>query len=331
MNKLKYVYIGTALILMTALIGVYGYVHIEHARVLDAIYMTVITITTVGFGEVFPLSDTGKIFTIFMIIMGTGTVAYTATQVVDYIVTGDLTNLFGRRKMQHKIDNLSGHYILCGFGRMGRIIAEILCENNVPFVIVDPEDRRSETSEDKYMFITGDATHDTVLRKAGVEKAKGLITVVDTDEKNLYIVLTAKGLNKDLYIVAKVAQEDANSKFTWAGANRIVSPYTIGGRSIAYSIIKPNVSDFFDMAMVRNDLGMKVEEVKITKGSILEDVSIMNSNVRRIGIIIVAIRKNDGDFIYNPSPNEVIRAEDTLIAIGRAEDFNSLDKYLKRG
>ncbi|MGE4317979.1 MAG: TrkA family potassium uptake protein [Deferribacterales bacterium] len=330
-NKLKYVYIGSALIILTAFIGVFGYVHIEHASILDSVYMTVITITTVGFGEVFPLSDNGKIFTIFMILMGTGTVAYTATQFIDYVVTGDLTNMFGRRKMQHTIDSMNNHFILCGFGRMGRIIAEILRDNQVPFIIVDPEERKSEAADEKYVFVTGDATHDMVLKRAGVDRAKGLITVVDTDEKNLYIVLTAKGLNKKLYIVAKVAQEEANSKFMWAGADKIVSPYTIGGRSIAYSIIKPHVSDFLDMTMGKNDLGMKVEEVIIHEGNRLENVAIMDSNVRQLGIIIVAIRKNDGVFLYNPGPHEVIRAEDTLIALGRSEDFIALDKYLSRG
>lgn len=330
-NKLRHVYIGSGLIFLTALMGVLGYMHIEHASLIDSVYMTVITITTVGFGEVFPLSDAGKMFTIFLIITGAGTAAYTATQFIDYIVTGDLTNLFGRRKMDHVIDRMQDHYIVCGFGRMGRIIAEIFSENGVPFVVIDPQERQSEVSDDKYIFVRGDATHDSVLVKAGVKKARGLIAVVDTDVKNLYIVLTAKGLNKDLYIVAKVAQEEAHTKFTWAGADKIVSPYTIGGFSIANSIIRPNVFDFLGMAMGRNEYGIKVEEVKVQEGSRLDNVAIMDSNVRNLGIIIIAIRRSGGRFVYNPGPHEVILAEDTLIALGHNEDFDALDKYLKRG
>jgi voltage-gated potassium channel len=330
-KKLKYVYIGTALIFLVAVTGTLGYMFLEHASVLDALYMTIITMATVGYGEIFPLSDGGKMFTIFLIITGTGTVAYTATQFVDYVVTGDLTNFFGRRKMNHIIENMNSHYILCGFGRMGKIIAGLLRDNHVPFVIIDPEERISETAEEKYVFVTGDATHEAVLKKAGVSRAKGLITVVDTDVKNLYIVLTAKGLNKNLYIVAKVAQEEAASKFEWAGADKIVSPYTIGGQSIAYSIIKPHVTDFLDMAMGKQEYGIRVEEIVVHEGSVLENVSIIDSNVRKDGIIIVAIRKSDGGFIYNPGPSEVFRAEDTLIALGRKEDFEALDKHLKRG
>jgi voltage-gated potassium channel len=330
-NKLKYVYIGTALIFLVAVTGTLGYMHIEHANFLDSLYMTIITMATVGYGEIFPLSDAGKIFTVFLIITGTGTVAYTATQFVDYVVTGDLTNFFGRRKMNRIIDNMDSHYILCGFGRMGKIIAGLLSENKVPFVVVDPEERMSESSDEKYVFVMGDATHEAVLKKAGVMRAKGLITVVDTDVKNLYIVLTAKGLNKNLYIVAKVAQEEAATKFEWAGADKIVSPYTIGGQSIAYSIIKPYVSNFLSMAMGNQEYGIMVEELIVHSGSVLENVSIVDSNVRKIGIIIVAIRKSDGGFVYNPGPNEVIRAEDTLIALGRKVDFEALEKHLKRG
>lgn len=330
MNKLKYVYIGSSLIILTVFIGIYGYVKIEDASIINAAYMTIITVTTVGYGEIFPLSDTGKLFTIFLIIMGTGTVAYTATQFIDYVVTGDLTNMFGRKKMQHKIDTMNNHYILCGFGRMGRIIAEILREHKVHFIIIDPVERKSESAEEQYIFVQGDATHDMVLKKAGVERAKGLITVVDSDEKNLYIVLTAKGLNKGLYVVAKVAQEEANTKFLWAGADKIVSPYTIGGQSIAHSIIKPNVTDFLDMAMGKNNFGIKVEEVIVHEGSVLEDVALMDSNIRKIGVIVVAIKKSGG-FIFNPGPQEVIRANDTLIALGRPEDLHSLEQYILRG
>jgi len=277
------------------------------------------------------LSPTGKLFTVLLIIIGTGTLAYTASQFIDYVVAGELRNMFGRKKMENKIDALDEHYILCGFGRMGRIIADILSEHNLPFVVVDPTPRSSETSENQYLFVTGDATHENVLIKAGILRAKGLITVVDEDVTNLYITLTAKGLSRDLYVVSKCAQEEAHSKLIWAGADKIVSPYTIGGESIAQSIIKPNVTDFMDMAMGNSGYNVMVEEVLIKEHSILDEKHIKESNIRSHGIIIIAIKKKNGAFIYNPGPEEILNAGDTLIALGRKEDFESLNNYLEKG
>lgn len=330
-SKLRFAYVGTFMLLFTMLVGVAGYTLIEGAGLVDAFYMTVITISTVGFSEVIPLSQMGKLFTVILIILGTGTLAYTASQFVDYVVAGELRNLFGRRKMEGKIEALEDHYILCGFGRMGKIIAEILAKNNLPFVIVDPNPGHSESSENQYLFITGDATHEIVLIKAGILRAKGLITVVDQDVTNLYIVLTAKGLDKDLYVVTKCAQEEAYSKLMWAGADKIVSPYTIGGQSIAQSIIKPNVTDFLDMAMGNTGYQIMVEEVRIQEKSRLDGVYLKDSNIRKHGIIVVAVKKKNSAFIYNPGPDELLTAGDTLIALGRKEDFESLDNYLSRG
>ncbi|ADD68131.1 TrkA-N domain protein [Denitrovibrio acetiphilus DSM 12809] len=330
-SKLKFVWVGAFLILATMLIGVAGYVAIEKASIIDALYMTVITVSTVGFGEVIPLSQLGKLFTIVLIILGTGTLAYTASQFVDYVVAGELRNMFGRKKMQNKIEALEDHYILCGFGRMGRIIAEILAENNLPFVIVDPAPRQSESSDNQYLFVTGDATHESVLIKAGILHAKGLITVVDQDVTNLYIVITAKGLSKDLYVVTKCAQEEAYSKLMWAGADKIVSPYTIGGKSIAQSIIKPNVTNFVEMAMGHSGYHIMVDEVLVKENSHISEKMIKDSNIRSHGIIIVAINKKNKGFVFNPGPDEILTAGDTVIALGRKEDFESLQNYIERG
>jgi len=327
-SRLKFVYVGTLLLITTLGTGVCGYVFIEGATIVDALYMTVITVSTVGFGEVIPLSKGGKLFTIVIIIMGTGTVAYTAAQLVEYFVAGELRDLFGRKKMDSKINAMKDHYILCGFGRMGTVIAKKLWNEKIPFVIVDPMERHSETADNKYLFVTGDATNEAVLKKAGVDRAKGLITVVDSDIKNLYIVLTAKSMKSDLYVVSKASQEEALSKIKWAGADKIVSPYTISGHKIANSITKPNVSYFFETLMGGNDLNINVEEVTIGENSVYAGKMIKETNVRTLGIIIVAIKKKNGAFIYNPGPNEVIMVGDTLISLGRKEDFESLEKFL---
>jgi voltage-gated potassium channel len=323
----RFMYVATGLVTFNVLLGACGYMIIEKASFLDALYMTVITVTTVGFGEVFPLSSAGKAFTIFIVVFGTGTLAYTATQVLDSVVAGELGRIFGKKRMTMEINRLGGHYIICGVGRMGKVICENLHNSGVPFVVVDyKETLRENMNKLGYLFISGDATKEETLAEAGIMKAKGLVTVVDSDVKNVYIVITAKGMRKDLYVVAKAAEEEAHSKLTWAGADKVVSPYTIGGMSIAHSITKPSVTEFIDVALGHGDYNVNVEEVRIEKDSFFDGKQIKESNIRKAGIIIIAIKKAHGAFMYNPGPDAVISGGDTLIALGRKADFEALGK-----
>lgn len=327
----KFVYIGLGLGLLTVICGVCGYMLIEGANFVDSLYMTIITVTTVGFGEVVPLSQTGKVFTVFLIVIGTGTAAYTASQFIDYVIAGELGKVFGRKRMQKDISKLRDHYIICGFGRMGKVICETLAKNSVPFVVLDLDENLHEyMAEHKYFYINGDATKEEELINAGILDAKGLITVVDSDVKNLFIVVTAKGMNKSLYVVSKAADESSHSKLFWAGADKVVSPYTIGGLSIANSIVKPSVTEFIDLAMGNKDFNIEVEEVLIDEGTMFDGISIKDTNIRKLGLIIIAIKKSTRAFMYNPGPETVINAGDRLICLGRKIDFDSLNKALNK-
>lgn len=234
--------------------------------------------------------------------------------------------------MEKRIQDLSGHYIICGFGRMGRVIAGELNRKGIPFVVVDGKDSLSEEMEMlRFHFLHGDATREEALVRAGIERAKGLISVVDTDMANVYIVLTARGFNKDLYIMAKCSADEAQTKLKWAGANKVISPYTTGAHSIANAILKPNVSEFLELALGSGDYNIEVEEFPIEEGSFFHGKKIMESNIRTFGIIIIAIRKASGAFFYNPGPETLMNSGDTLIVLGRHEDFLNLKKTHGRG
>lgn len=325
-RQFRPVIIGILIFIIVIIIGSIGYVYIEGAGVIDAIYMTVITITTVGFGEIFPLSQAGRLFTIGLVITGAGTVAYTASHVIEFIIAGEIRKSFRRKKMDKKISKLKDHYIICGFGRMGKVIAKKLKYKKIDFVIIDKKEKLlTEMEEKDYLYITGDGSRESILIQAGVLDAKGLITVVNSDAENVYIILTAKGFNKDLYVISRSSSEEASVKMFWAGSDKTVSPYDIGGGAIADSILKPHVSHFFELAMGHTDLNIEVDEIIIDDKSIFLNKKIKESNIRNAGIIVIAIKKCDGTFRFNPGPDELIEGGDTLIALGRENDFQSLD------
>ncbi len=326
----KFVIWGIAGIFFVIFIGVAGYMCIEGASFLDALYMTIITVATVGFKEVFELSPAGKIFTIIIIILGTGLIAYSATQIVDYLIAGEIKKRFWRKKMDKKIKQMENHYIICGYGRMGGFIAERLRFSNEDFVVIEfNEEKEKKAEESGDVFVFGDATKSDVLKRAGIERAKGLVSVVDSDAQNVYITLTAKWLNPKLHIITKANDEDAATKMKWAGASKVVSPTLMGSRSIANSILKPNVSEFLELALSHNDYDIDVSELELDKSSFLLGKKIYETDIRKIGIIIIAIKKEDNTFIYNPGPNQILEEGDTLIVLGRNDDFKRLNKLMR--
>jgi len=320
-SNTRFVILGLIGIFFIVSLGVAGYMYIEGAGFIDALYMTIITIATVGFREVFELSSAGKIFTIIIIILGTGFIAYAATQIIDYLIAGEIKKSFWRKKMDKKIKQMENHYIICGYGRMGRFIVERLKFNNEKFAVIEiNSEMEKEAEELGEVFVFGDATKSDVLKKAGIERARGLVSVVDSDARNVYITLTAKWLNPNLYIITKANDEDAASK--------IVSPKLMGGRTIANSILKPNVSEFLELALSYNEYDIDVGEFKLPESSSLINKKIYETDIRKIGIIIIAIRNEDGTFIYNPGPNQILEKGDTLIVLGRNEDFERLHRLL---
>jgi voltage-gated potassium channel len=325
-KRIRRLEVAILLFFIIILAGSIGYTLLEETSFLDSLYMTVITVTTVGFGEVFPLSDNGKIFTIVLILVGASSAGYILSSVLEIVVAGEVRKDFRRRKMLKKISELKDHYIICGYGRMGKVICHKLKENKkVDFVVVDKNEHMEEELENKgFLYVIGDATKESVLLQAGVMSAQGLVAVTNSDAENIYIVLTAKGFNQNLKVTSRASSEEASVKMFWAGCDKTVSPYVIGGNSVADSIIKPNVSQFFELALGNSEYNIEVEEILVTGKEYFAEKKIIESNIRKEGIIIVAIKKKDGSFIYNPGPEEFIAKGDTLIALGRQTDFEKL-------
>lgn len=327
MSPLKKILFGFLFIVFILILGTLGYESIEQASLLDAFFMTVITVTTVGYEEVFKLSEAGKMFTIFIIFLGSGGIVYVLGQIFDIIIAGEIKKILGRKKMDKKINALSGHYIVCGFGRIGKIICEKLSSAKIPFVVIDKNDKHLEIFNEKgYIYLVGDATREATLISANIIEAKGLVSVVNSDSENVYIVLTAKGFNKNLFVVSRSSDEESGTKMFWAGADKVFSPYSIGGNSIANAIIKPNVSDFFELIMGRNDYNMEVGEFLLKENSVLVNKKINETNLRSEGLIVVGIRKSSKEFIYNPSSSFMFEAGDTVILLGQSNSLQNLKK-----
>ncbi len=317
--------VAVCLVILVASFGTAGYMLIEGWDFIDALYMTVITLASVGFKEVHDLSLFGRIFTIIIIIGGVGTVAYALTAGAKIILEGELQEVYGRRRLEKKIKELKNHYIVCGYGRMGKIICRELHEKNIRFVIVEKQPDIRQENKDLLIF-PGDATKDEVLKELGIEKAKGLVTVLPTDAENLFVVLSARGLNPDLFIVARAGEEGSEKKLVRAGADKVVSPYHIGGLRIAHTVLKPAVVDFIEFATKSGNIDLQMEEVLIKESSALVGKSLDECGIgRELGIIIVAIKKPNGEMKFNPTFKSAIKTGDTLIALGESSKLKNLE------
>ena len=312
-------------------LGTAGFIIIERWNFLDALYMTIITLTTVGYGEVHKLSTEGRIFNIFLIIGGVGTVFYALSRGAKLVLEGELQEMFGRKRLEKKIKDLHNHYIICGYGRMGRIICRELNAKKEEFIVIEKNPDKLHEKEN-ILIMEGDATQDAVLIEAGIEKARGLISVLPTDAENLFVVLSARGLNPQLLIVARAGEEGSGQKLLRAGADRVTSPYHIGGLHIAHTILKPAVVDFIEFATKSGNIDLQMEEVTISERSRLVGVTLDEGGIGRdLGIIIVAIRKSSGEMKFNPTSHNIIEAGDTLIALGEIPKLKVLEDISARG
>ena len=318
-----------SLVLLIIVLGTLGYRMIEGWNFLDSLYMTVITVTTVGYGEVHRLSPKGTVFTILLIVGGVGTALYAFTEGARFILEGEIQEIFGRKKLEKKIKDLIGHYILCGYGKMGRIIARELQDEGVKFVIVEKDPATLEEKED-LLLVLGDATRDQTLKEAGIEKACGLISVLPNDAENLFVVLSARGLNPDILIVARAAEEGSEQKLLRAGATKVVSPYLIGGLRMAHTVLKPTVVDFIEFTTKSGNIGLQMQEVTVQAGSPLIGMSLEVCSVGEdMGVIIVAIKQASGETRFNPTHQSVIRAGDILIVLGEISKLKSFEERAK--
>lgn len=319
-----------ALILLFLVIcaGIAGYMLLEGWTFVDALYMVLITLTTVGFGEVHPLSDYGKIFTVIVLLSGVGTVGYILGSVAEIAIEGHIRKAFGRRRLEKRIESIKDHFIICGFGRMGGYVCEELSKEGVLFVVIERDPEKCEKIEEKgYLYIRGDATSDEVLVNAGIKRARGIATMLSSDADNLFVTLSARDLNPSIYILARAEDEGSETKLLRAGANKVFYPHRIGASRIAQAILRPSVLDFIDITTGDEREMVRMEEIVIGKGSPLIGKSIKDSGIRRdFGIIVVGIRRAEG-MIIDPAPDEEIREGDVLITIGKLIQLKQLERF----
>jgi voltage-gated potassium channel len=325
MDSARRVLWGIVALLAVTVIGTIGYTVIEDWPILDSVYMTIITITTVGYAEVQPLTAGGRIFSIFLIIGGVGGALYTLTGIIQYIIEGNIGTTWGRRRMKNKIAQLKGHFILCGFGRVGEEIANTFKEEDVPFVVIDNRPECIARAEQAgYLYLQGDATSDEVLKEAGIERARGLVAALGSDVDNTYITLSGRGLYPSLFITARASSTEAETKLKRAGADRIVSPSSIGARRMAMLSLRPAVTDFLDTISRRRGPELQLENVVVTEDSTLAGLSV--ADVRQCSRAnVLALTRKTGRLLANPSGGEKIDVGDSLIIMGTNEQLTSLE------
>ena len=315
------------LILALTLLGTTGYALIERWSIWDAFYMTVITITTVGYREVHPLSRAGEAWTVVVLLTGVGTFFFSFTLFMTLLSEGRWTERRARRRLARMLDDLTDHFILCGFGRMGEIIAREFARHRVRFVVIERNPERSHlATEQGYLAVEADASNEDVLRRVRIDRARGLVAAVSTDAENVYTVLSARLMKPDLFIVGRAETDDARTKLTRAGADRVISPYHIGGVQLAQTALRPAVVDVVQLATSSENLDLNFEQVHIAERSSLAGRNLLDAGLRqRFGVVVVGIRRADGRMEFNPEPETAIRAGDDLVVLGRADNLKDLE------
>lgn len=318
-------------ILSIILFGILAYTLVEKWTFLEAIYMIITTLFAVGFEEVHPLSPAGRIFTMLIIVGGVGSAIYAAGQAVEIIVEGEMSGYQKRKRMDKKIREMKGHYIICGFGRVGHQVAQTFEASRVPFVIIDSKRETLEELEAKgFAGIIGDATDDAVLTAAGIMHAKGLVACADSDVANVYVTLSARVLNPELNIVARAGIHDTEKKLIRAGANRVISPYFISGVRMAALATRPVASDFLDLVTHGGQVDFSLFEITIPEGSPLIHKSVAEANITNAsGALVLAVRKAHGSFELQPTAISKLEQGDVMIVLGTQEQFEALEKMVR--
>jgi len=319
-------------IALTLALGTVGFTVVEHWPLFDSFYMTLITITTVGYEEIHPLSQGGRIFNSFLILFGVSTMFFAIGGMTQIIIELELNQYFGKRRIRAMIENLSNHYIVCGYGRVGRGAATALRSAGVSFVIIDRNDDKVERAiHDGMLGVQADANSDDTLRDVGIMRAAGLIATLSTDADNLFLVISARTLNPELKISARIAEITSSDKFRRAGAEYVFAPYDITGNRMAEALIRPHVYQFLDFTTRPGDLGLNVslDQVPVSETSELVGQSLRHLQLRRdLGIIVLAIRKPDGDMLFNPPAEAEICGGDCLIVMGAQDALRNLNRSI---
>lgn len=327
LRPLRNVRIMLGVLAALATVGTVGFRLIEGWPWLDCFYMVVTTFATVGYMEIHPLSHAGRVFNVFVILFGVGAVFLTIGALTQALLEFELGKVFGQRRMERDIEKLAGHYIICGAGRVGRSVARELARKPAPFVVIENNDGRREKLPEAWPVLLGDATLEATLQAAHIERAVGLVAATTTDATNIYIVLTARGLNPRLRIIARASEEGAEKHLRTAGANSIISPYSFAGHRIAQQFLRPKVLDFLDLATLDPSVDLEIEEIQVAPSSPLAGVTIGESHIhQQLGVIVLAIKRDGQTMKFNPAAADVIHPNDFLIAIGESESLRKLEQ-----
>lgn len=319
--------IALVLIAVVLLSGTTGFRLIEGWPWFDGLYMTLITMTTIGYGETHPLSPAGRVFNAFLIIAAVTSGGFLVASVTHAMVEFEFSKFLGRKRMERELASLREHYIICGAGRVGRTVAKELRARGIPFAVVERDPERAQWAVDqKVPVVIGTGFSEDTLRQARIENAKGLVAAVTSDPDNLYIVLTASGLKPELQIIARASEEEAIPKLLRAGASQVLSPYHFVGHRIVQLLLRPNVLDFIDTAIGTERLDIQIEEVQIPRGSRLAGKSLAAADIRQAtGVLVLALKRLDGRLEFNPAPDTVIEGGDCLIGIGSSDHLEKLE------
>jgi voltage-gated potassium channel len=331
MNRLTRRFALIAVAIVTTLsVGTVGFTVIDGYPPFDAFYMSLTTMTTVGYGEIHPLSRAGRVFNSFLIVFGVTTIFIAIGAMTQTIIELEFGDASGKRRNKRMIDKLKDHYIICGFGRVGRGAASELLHSGVPFVVVDINpDRVQRAILAGMLAVTADSTHDETLRLVGVERARGLVAALATDSDNLFVLLSAKGLNPRIYVATRAAEEGAEAKMRRAGADAVFAPYAITGHRLAQSLLRPHVVQFLDFTT--NDVGedIALEQVRVAETSEMVSKTIKDMQLsKEVGVIVMAIRKESGEMLFNPPAETAVQGGDYLIVMGRPGNLRSLETLL---
>lgn len=303
---------------------------IEHWRFMDSLYMTIITLATVGYGEVRQVSEKGRIFTILLILLGGGFFLYLISDIIKFLVEGRIRLVLGRYKLDNQIKKLKGHYIVCGYGRIGKLLTRYLIQKYIDVVVIERDHDLVETmNEDGILYLMGEAANENLLIRAGIERAVGIIGVVATDAENVFLVLLAKQLNPKLFVVARATQDLSKKTLLAAGADKVISPYDIGARRMAHAILRPTVIKFLEMAFADDTTDIQIEELLVKPGSKLIGVKLIDSGIRKdMDLIIIAIQNKENRMIFNPKADTKLEQGDIVVVMGCAKSIKQLELAL---
>ena len=324
-KKLQIAFIA---LLVIAVVGTLAFHWLEGFDYFESLYLTIITLSTVGYGDIYPQTWQGRLFAIVLIIFGVGTMFYAGYLLAETMLEGHVKEIMGKGRMLKMIKNIQNHYIICGCGRIGHLISKELAAEKVPFVVIERDAEAIEKiAEEGFLYYKGDATNDKTLLDAGIKRAAGIVCVLPTDAENLYVILTAKELNPKIFILSRSEEEESEHRLVRAGADRVMSPYTLGGMRMAMAILRPAMLDFIEITTSRQSLDLRMEELPVCEGSSIVGKTLEESEIRlRFGLIIVAVKKASGKMIFNPLATYVIEMGDELIAMGEDENVRRLSQ-----